>query len=332
MIKILEKYKNLNKHFEDFKLIGSGGYGQVYSATFKKDKRRYAIKILTTPDVTKKSVNLIRFKNECSVLAKIRSKNVVRIHGFYTSEDESYYSMELIEGIDLKTLIAKSKKINVEEAIRIAKEICQGLIDIHSSNVVHRDLKPSNILIEQNTNDVKLIDFGISIADETLKVTADNKTVGSIQYLAPEILKKKEKASFRSDIYAFGMILYEMLSGHPAFQGSDNHSILLMQINVEIPPLEGVGKIIPQAVENIIIRCTAKDPSERYNNCKDILNDLENCLRIEAMNDKKLILESKKEPKKNKKTLSLKWTIILISFAVAIIVVVLIVLIINKLI
>ncbi|MGX9359268.1 serine/threonine-protein kinase [Mycoplasma sp. 2575] len=300
MLKRLDRYENVNKHFEDFVLIGKGGYGEVYSACYKKTQKRMAVKILTVPDITKKQVNQIRFQNECNVLKTIKSPNVIKMIGYYVSADESYYAMELIKGTNLKVLIAKHKKIPVDEAIRIAREICRGLYDIHSSNVIHRDLKPSNIIIENDTNRVKLIDFGISINEDSLRVTADNKTVGSVQYLAPEIPLKSQPASIQSDIYAFGMILYEMLSGHPVYQGIDAQSILLLQINGTIPPLEGVGKTIPQAVENIIIKCTAKNPQNRYLNCLDIISDLDHCLTPQASMEKRLDLENHEQKKKKK--------------------------------
>lgn len=307
VLKKLDKFENINRHFKDFVLIGRGGYGEVYSATFIKANKRVAIKILTVPDATKKTINQIRFKNECNVLKNISSKNVVRMIGYFVSEEESYYAMELIKGTNLKSLIAKNKKIPVEEAIRIATEICQGLSDIHLANVIHRDLKPSNILIEDTTNTVKLIDFGISLSEECLRVTADNKTVGSVQYLAPEIPTRKQGPSVQSDIYAFGMILYEMLAGHPVYQGIDTQSVLLLQINGKIPPLEGVGKTIPQAVENIIIRCTAKKPEDRYKNCYEIMNDLKHCLSHQASLEEKLVIDDlNKSKKKNKKILSKK--------------------------
>ncbi|AZZ65674.1 serine/threonine protein kinase [Metamycoplasma phocicerebrale] len=315
MEKKLRKYRNVNKYFENFELIGRGGYGEVYSATYVKTGKKVAIKILTVPDITKKVTNQIRFKNECKVLNMIRSDNVVKMIGYYSSNDESYYVMELIKGIDLKSLIAKNTKIPTDEAIRIAKEICQGLIDIHLVNVIHRDLKPSNIIIQNITNTIKLIDFGISISEESVRVTADNKVVGSIQYIAPELLTRTARASVKSDIYAFGMILYEMLAGHPPFQANEEQSILYLQINQKLPPLEGVGVSIPQAVENIIIRCTAKNPNLRYDNCVDILKDLKKCLSPQASLEKKLKLdkESKNTNSKNKKkSLSLKVTLIII--------------------
>lgn len=197
MLKRLDKYDNVNKHFEDFVLIGSGGYGEVYSATFKKTGKRMAIKILTVFDATKKEVNQIRFKNECNVLKTINSKNVVRMIGYYVSENESYYAMELIKGINLRSLISKYKKIPVEEAVRIAREICEGLADIHLANVIHRDLKPSNILIESETNTVKLIDFGISLSDDSLRVTADNKLLVRFNILLPKFLQEVKQHQFK---------------------------------------------------------------------------------------------------------------------------------------
>ncbi|WP_412031718.1 serine/threonine-protein kinase [Metamycoplasma buccale] len=291
----LAKYKNLNKHFEDFKEIGSGGFGIVYSATYKKNGKRYAIKLLTCNDLTKKETTKMRFRNEVNLLKKVKSENVVRMFGSFISEEESYLAMELIEGTSLKNLLKKKGKMNPDETVIIAKEICQGLIDIHKNDIVHRDLKPNNILIN-NQRIVKLIDFGISLSDESLRLTAQNKLVGSVQYVAPELVTKSSNPSVQSDIYAFGIILYEMLSGKLPYSGTDHQAIALMHVNNEFPPLEGAGKTIPQALENIIIKCTAKNIADRYSTCTELYRDLVTCLSIKRVDEPKLILG---KPKKN---------------------------------
>ncbi|AXE61051.1 serine/threonine protein kinase [[Mycoplasma] phocae] len=289
MKKELDNYPDLNSKFTDFELIGEGGFGQVYSAVYKKDNKRYSVKTLRF-DANQTESSKLRFINECKVLRKISSRHVVKILMYHIGEKESYYVMELIHGEGLKNIIRKNQKLLPDIAVLYAKEICQGLIDIHKQNVIHRDLKPSNILIENGTNNVKLIDFGISLDEDTIRVTAANKTVGSVQYIAPEILTQAQGPSIYSDIYALGIILYEMLVGKVPFSSTDHQNIMLMQINSPVPRIENVNITIPQALENIIIKCTAKKISQRYENCQQLLLDLETCLDPKRANERRLEL------------------------------------------
>ncbi len=299
-MKELIGYPNLNKNFEDFVLIGRGGFGEVYSGTYKKSGKRYAIKVLlNSPD--RPETAKLRFENECKLLAKIKSPYVVGFFGHFVSDNEAYYAMELINGNGLKNIILKNKKLLPETAVSYAKEICQGLIEIHKMGVVHRDLKPSNILIDSKSNTIKLIDFGISLDETSKRVTSTNKTVGSIQYIAPEILTRSSDATLKSDIYALGIILYEMLVGKVPFTSQDPQQIMLMQINEPLPKIEGVNIIIPQPLENIIIRCTAKNPEQRYENCSQLYLDLLSCLKPDRASEPRLELNMNKKVAKAKK-------------------------------
>ncbi|TPE57083.1 serine/threonine protein kinase [[Mycoplasma] falconis] len=302
----LKGYSNVNKNFKDFVLIGEGGYGAVYSATFIRDNKRYAIKLLTCKDIAKKQITLKRFENECKLLKKINSNNVVKIKGHYISENESYYAMELIEGIGLAKVIERHKKLNPETAVSYAKDICQGLIDIHDNGIIHRDLKPSNIIIQHHDNTAKLIDFGISLDEESLRVTAANKTVGSVNYLAPELISRNRGPSVQSDIYAFGIILFEMLAGYLPYRGSDFNAVMLLHLNQPLPDLPDVNVTIPQPLENIIIKCCAKDLTQRYQDCHEILKDLQTCLKTERANEPKLNLNPNKVKESLKKKFNSK--------------------------
>ncbi|TPI02384.1 serine/threonine protein kinase [Mycoplasma struthionis] len=324
----MASYPNLIKNFYDFKAIGSGGFGRVYSAKYKKTGQVFAIKTLYSRDESKLKIVLTRFKNECQILKNIKHKNVVKITGVYINNDESYYAMEMINGQSLKDKIAQSGKIETETAVNYLSQICMGLIEIHNQNIVHRDIKPSNILIDKNTEDVKLIDFGISINEESLRMTEDNKTVGSVQYIAPEILQKEADASIQSDIYALGILLYEMLEGSVPFNAKDPKIIMSNHINLEIPRLKNVNVTIPQPLENIIIRCTAKKPEQRYENCKALLEDLTTCLSEKRAAEPLLNLNEKSSSKKIKKFLSSKVTSIsiisVLAFAIVIIILVIV--------
>lgn len=296
-----EENKNLIKNFELIKQIGKGGFGTVYSAIHRKSGRKYAVKVLTLNGGLRQQIVYKRFENEINVIKRIKSKNVVRLFGHFISPKESYMAMELVEGTSLKSKIDKNGKIPLEEAIEYTKEICNGLIDIHKENIVHRDLKPSNILITHD-NVIKLIDFGISLGDDSLRLTDERKLIGSVQYVSPELVLKQDQPSTQSDIYALGIVLYEMLTGKPPFNGADHKAIALSHTNREIPRLEQVNVLVPQAVENIIIRCTAKSPEDRYASCVELYEDLKTCLSQKRANEPRLIIgkSSKKEALVNK--------------------------------
>ncbi|MGC7178699.1 serine/threonine-protein kinase [Metamycoplasma hominis] len=297
----------LNKYFTDFELIGTGGFGEVYSATYKKSNKRVAIKILNCIDDSRWTEQRTRFINEINILKEIHSSNVVKILGWHYKGNEVFYVMELIKGQGLKTIIAKNKKIDPDTAIMYAKQICQGLIEIHAAKIVHRDLKPSNILIDEETNSLKLIDFGISIGESTQRVTRNYKAVGSVQYMAPELLRGIADPSPRSDIYAFGIILFEMLEGKVPFNNHDDiNQIMMMHINNELPRMSDVNVIIPQALENIVIRCTAKSAEQRYTDCVELMHDLETCLDSKRVNEKRLELNPSKSKMKAKRIFNSK--------------------------
>ncbi|AWX69518.1 serine/threonine-protein kinase [[Mycoplasma] anseris] len=283
----IAKFKNLNKNFHDFKLIGTGGFGEVYSAYYKDNKEPWAVKVLTENDINGKAINIKRFGNEIAVLKKIKGENIVKFWGHYLNSDGCYIAMELIEGSSLKQRINKDKFFSAEQTVHIAKQICQGLIDIHAHQVVHRDLKPSNILFDKYDT-VKLIDFGISLSEDSLRVTTTNKIVGSIYYIAPEVLLGKASPSAQSDIYALGILIYEMLTGNPPFKSNEQEIVVNGHINGQIPPLKNVNKTVPQALENIILKCTAKKPEDRYLTAQELYYDLNTCLSTKRVNEKRL--------------------------------------------
>ncbi|RMA78987.1 serine/threonine-protein kinase [Metamycoplasma subdolum] len=307
VLKELTKYPNLSKNFTDFKLIGRGGFGEVYKGRFKKNGQIYAIKIWTYgEDLVKRETTFERFKNEVRCLKDVNDSNVVAIFGSYISKTESYIAMELVQGTNLKDVLAKRKKLSVDDALFYSRQILKGLKAIHEKKIVHRDLKPSNILIDHNLN-VKLIDFGISLGEDSLRLTADNKIIGSVQYIAPEQVDGSRSPSPQSDIYSFGILLYEMLQGRVPFNAENAADVALKHVNTPFPPLDNVNVTIPQSLENIIIKCTAKNPADRYENCQAILDDLNTCMLPKRAHEPKLLLDKKKKKvsQKNKKTINI---------------------------
>ncbi|PZV99835.1 serine/threonine-protein kinase [Metamycoplasma auris] len=275
MLNELIEYENINKNFKDFSLISSNQKTAIYSCIYKKTNKKVVLKVLKKSNVDNKEKN--RFKNECNLLKKINSENVIRMIGYFFKDDELYYAMEFFEFGTLRDLI-KKQRLSFLDIVGIAIKICIGLRDIHNLNIIHRDLKPSNILVDLNKSILKIIDFGISINEVDYKVENSNKVIGSIHYLAPELILQSSRITKQVDIYAFGIILFEMICGHPPFYSNDYKEIMLNQINKNIPKLSNLDNKLLNQLQNIIDKCTKKNPLERYNDCNEIISDLKACL------------------------------------------------------
>ncbi|MBU4690989.1 serine/threonine-protein kinase [Mycoplasma zalophi] len=275
MHKLTSLYNIINKN------LGKGGMGYVWLCENKITKEKAAIKILKSEYTL---VEKNRFQNEILNLKNINSKYVVKYYDSNFSEDEQWISMEYVEGESLKQCILKQKYLDLETALDYAKMIAQALADIHNMNLIHRDLKSSNIIIANN-GDAKIIDFGISLSSESERLTKENNVIGTAEYLAPELIQNIEPASFQSDMYSFGILLFEMLEGTVPFTG---HEKLVAHINSKIPNLTRLNTMIPQSVQNIINKCCAKSPGNRYQNMMYVLDDLRHALDQDKMIEKKI--------------------------------------------
>ncbi|QJR44227.1 serine/threonine-protein kinase [Mycoplasma miroungirhinis] len=282
MSKLTSLYNVLDKN------LGKGGMGYVWLCENKITKQKAAIKILKNEYTL---VEKNRFQNEILNLQNINSKYVVKYYDSSFNENEQWISMEYVEGESLKQCISKQKYLDLETALDYAKMIAQALSDIHNMNLIHRDLKSSNVIISTN-GDIKIIDFGISLSSESERLTKENNVIGTAEYLAPELIQNTELASFQSDMYSFGILLFEMLEGSVPFTG---HEKLMAHINNKIPNLTRLNTMIPQSVQNIINKCCAKLPNNRYENMMYVLDDLKHAL------DKDKIIEKKINPDKKQR-------------------------------
>ncbi|ENY69198.1 Serine/threonine protein kinase [Metamycoplasma auris 15026] len=276
MLEKLDGYINVNKHFKNFFLIANTNSFLIYSCIYKKNEKKVVIKILKKNKLNNKE-EIQKFKQECLFLQEIKSKNIVKIIGYFLGQDELYYAMELIEGQTLRSLI-KNQNLNLFLIIKIAIEICEGLKDIHNKNIIHRDLKPSNIMIDLNQETLKIIDFSISIKEGSKISNIPNKITGSIHYLAPELILQAKTITKQVDIYAFGIILFEMINQKTPFYSNDYKEIMLCQVNKEIPKISNLENPILNKLQKIIDKCTKKNPAQRYENVNLILKDLNACL------------------------------------------------------
>lgn len=273
-------------------LIGQGGMADVYLAQDQILDREVAIKLLRS-SLTGDPIYVTRFHREASAAAALRDKNIVQIYDVGEDEDNYYIVMEYVPGQTLKELIYKRGALHYVEAIDIMKQVVSATSKAHALGIVHRDLKPQNILVT-DSGVVKIADFGIASIQSLSQVTQTDTIMGSLHYLAPEIARG-EKASNQSDLYALGIVFYELLRGEVPFNGDSPVNIALKHMRDEIPSIKSFNSSIPQSVENIIIKATAKNTKDRYAFAKDMLEDLITCLKRE--NEDKLVFKYEEDEK-----------------------------------
>lgn len=283
--------KIIAERYELLELIGQGGMADVYLAKDIILNRTIAIKILRT-SLAKDPIYVTRFQREASAAAALSHKNIVEIYDVGEDEDKYYIVMEYVPGTTLKELILKRGALHYVEAIDIMKQVVGGIAKAHQLGIIHRDLKPQNILVT-DSGVAKIADFGIASMQSLAQVTQTDVIMGSLHYLAPEIARG-EKATVQSDIYALGIAFYELLRGEAPFNGESPVNIALKHMQDDLPSLLEFNPSIPQSVENIIIKATAKNLNDRYHNATEMLDDLNTCL--DRLNEEKLVFSYDNEP------------------------------------
>ncbi|MEG0366617.1 MAG: protein kinase, partial [Coprobacillus sp.] len=256
-------------------IIGQGGMADVYLAEDTILKRVVAVKIMRS-SLTGDPVYVTRFHREASAAAALSHKNIVEIYDVGEEEDNYYIVMEYVPGQTLKELIHKRGALHFVEAVDIMKQVVSATAKAHSMGIIHRDLKPQNIMVT-DSGVVKIGDFGIASIQSLSQVTQTDTIMGSLHYLAPEIARG-EKATSQSDIYALGIVFYELLRGEVPFNGESPVNIALKHMRDEIPSVRTFNPSIPQSVENIIIKATAKNVNDRYQRANQMYDDLNTCL------------------------------------------------------
>lgn len=281
-----EKGRILADRYELKELIGQGGMADVYLAYDDILKREVAVKILRS-SLTGDPIYITRFHREARTAAALCHRNIVEIYDVGEEDDLYYIVMEYVRGQTLKELINKRGALHYVEAVDIMKQVVSATALAHSMGIVHRDLKPQNILVT-DSGIVKIADFGIASIQSLSQVTQTDTIMGSLHYLAPEIARG-EKATPQSDIYALGVVFYELLRGDVPFNGESPVNIALKHMRDEIPSVRAYNPAIPQSVENIIIKATAKNTNNRYQCADDMLDDLDTCL--ERLDEEKLTFD-----------------------------------------
>lgn len=265
----------LLNRYEILEQIGEGGMATVYKAKCHTLDRLVAIKVLKS-EYAEDEEFVKKFMMECQSAAKLNHPNIVGIYDFHEIELDGkpvyFIVMEYIDGITLKELIEKKGFIPEEEAVDIALQILEALKEAHSHGVIHRDIKPHNIMISKN-GIVKVTDFGIARATSNHTMTTTMDAIGSVHYFSPE----QARGAFtdqRTDIYSFGIVFYEMLTGKRPFVGENPVTIAMKHIQEDITPPGELNEDISEGVERVVLKCTMKKQAERYQNVEEIITDL----------------------------------------------------------
>ena len=263
----------LQDRYEILELIGSGGMSYVYKAKCHKLNRLVAIKVLKN-EFSMDANFVSKFKMEAQAAAGLSHPNIVSVYDVIDEGDIHYIVMELIEGITLKNYIQKKGKLEVTETIGIAIQVAQGIAAAHEQHIIHRDIKPQNMIISRDGK-VKVADFGIARAVSSQ--TMSSSAMGSVHYISPE-QARGGRSDERSDIYSLGITMYEMVTGRLPFEGDNTVTVALAHLEEPITPPSVYNPNIPVSLEKIILRCTEKNPKNRYPGAAELIGDLRHAL------------------------------------------------------
>ncbi|MHA0272546.1 serine/threonine protein kinase [Mycoplasma sp. 48589B] len=275
-------------------ILGSGGMGTVFLVSPKSDpNKKYALKFMSN---VYDKVAYQRFHDEAVLLGKVRSKHIPQLIEYYGDNVEQYYVMEYISGNTLYNIIRANGTLNVKKAKTYINKIAEGIGELHNNGVIHRDIKSQNIIIDDAHN-VKIIDLGISLTPESQRLTKVNAVICSPYYAAPEYTIKGAEITKAVDIYALGVVLFEMLTGQYPYEGARDQDTIMMHYKNTFPsPKDYLD--IPQAMCNVVIKATAKHPEDRYQSVQEFQQDLKTCLSPERVFEAPLSPKTMKKKRK----------------------------------
>lgn len=274
------------------KHIGSGGMADVYVAMDTLLNREVAIKVLRG-ELSNDPVALLRFQREAQASCALIHPNIVEIYDVGEDNGSHFLVMEYIRGKTLKQLIHLRGALAVDEAVAVMKQLVSATHEAHKRGIIHRDIKPQNVLVKDDGT-IKMVDFGIALAHDALQLTQSDSVMGSVHYLAPE-LAKGEQATYQSDIYALGIVFFELLSGQVPFSAEQPVQVALKHIREEMPSIKAMILDVPQSVENIILKAAAKKKEYRYRSALEMHQDLTTCLSEVRRNEEKIVFDLMEE-------------------------------------
>ena len=279
---MITKGQKINDRYEIIRAIGEGGMANVYLGYDTILDRNVAIKILRG-DLSNDEKFVRRFQREALSASSLAHPNIVEMYDVGEDDDVYYIVMEYVDGKTLKQLLKRRGSLTLSEAIDIMLQLTDGMAHAHDSYIIHRDLKPQNIMIKDD-GQIKITDFGIAMALNATQLTQTNSVMGSVHYLPPEQASGKG-STIKSDIYSMGIIFYELLTGSLPFRGDNAVEIALKHMKDPLPSVRDDNPSIPQSIENIILKATAKNPKNRYDDARSMHDDLLTALDDERMNE-----------------------------------------------
>ena len=280
--------QKINDRYQIIRTIGEGGMANVYLAHDLILDRDVAVKILRG-DLADDEKFVRRFQREAIAASSLSHPNIVEMYDVGEDDGKYYIVMEYVEGKTLKSLIKKRGGLTLPEVIDIMTQLTSAIACAHDSNIIHRDIKPQNVLIKED-GIVKITDFGIAMALNSNELTQTNSVMGSVHYLPPEQANGKG-ATLKSDIYSLGIVMFELLTGQLPFKGDNAVEIAIKQMKNQIPSVCNINSLIPQSVENIILKACAKNPKNRYNTVVEMYNDIQTCLDEDRKDEKRHVYQ-----------------------------------------
>lgn len=285
---MIEPGMTLDGRYQLFKTLGEGGMANVYLAHDLILDRDVAVKVLrldlqSDPDAAR------RFRREAMATLELSHPNIVSIYDVGEFEGQQYLVMEYVDGKNLKQYIVEHFPIPYTKVVAMMTQVLGAIETAHEHNIIHRDLKPQNIMVDRDGN-VKIADFGIAVALSETAVTQTNSLLGSVHYMSPEQARGSLPTK-QSDIYSLGVILYEMLTGSVPFEGDSAVTIALKHFQEDIPFVRDFDPRIPQALENVVLKATAKDPQQRYPSAAAMASDLATSLDASRANEPRFVPE-----------------------------------------
>ncbi len=280
------KGQKIDGRYQIIRTIGEGGMANVYLAYDTILDREVAVKVLRG-DLASDEKFVKRFQREAKAASSLNHPNIVEMYDVGEDNGNYFIVMEYIDGKTLKSLIKKRGGLSLAETVDIMMQLTSAIACAHDSYLIHRDIKPQNVLILEDGR-VKITDFGIAIAMNSAELTQTNSVMGSVHYLPPE-QANGSGATVKSDIYSLGILMYECLIGKLPFKGENAVEIAIKQMKEKIPSMCSQNELIPQSIENIVLKACAKNPRNRYDSVAEMHEDLKTALADERKNEKRLV-------------------------------------------
>jgi len=269
--------------YEILEELGRGDMGIVYRAHDPLIDRFVAIKTIDLQKLSEidKEEYKARFYQEAKAAGRLNHPNIITIHDLGRKGDIAYIAMELMEGPELQSIVTENQSLTIGEKLDVAFQVAEGLAYAHEQGVVHRDIKPSNIMVLRG-NHVKIADFGIARMESALWLTQTGKNVGTPLYMSPEQIQS-HPIDARTDIFSFGVVLYQMLTGRLPFSGDNINSVWYQIVNEEPKKPSLINPEVPEMLDRIVAKCLAKKPEDRYLNANELAADLHSCRRMSSL-------------------------------------------------